>query len=119
MGGSVRPPDTPAKIWSKLAEYQQQSDALDYSLGRPGRVKDRGGGDSAASGTSSLPPLPLVASGSVAQATIAACMPMGILGLFGCDVNSSPANALVASGVGAGGKRPSRAPLGNLEFLVY
>ena len=64
MGESVRPPDTPAKIWSKMTEYQQQSDALDSSLGRPGRVKDHGGGESTASGAESLlPSLPPVVSG--------------------------------------------------------
>ena len=62
MGGSVRPPDTPAKIWSKMTECQQQSDALDFSLGRPGREKHNAGdGGATSTATSPLPPfLPLV-----------------------------------------------------------
>ena len=50
MGGSVLPPDTPAKIGSKMTEYQRQSDALDYSLGRPAREKDNAGDGGTASG---------------------------------------------------------------------
>ena len=104
MSGSVRPPDTPARIWSKMTDYQQQADALDYSLGRPGRAKGSGGDVSTASGTSSPPPLPPLASGPEAQAPAAALAPMGLYGLFGRAAALSP----VAAASGSGGMKAKR-----------
>ena len=60
LGGSVRPPDTPAKIWSKMTDLQQQADARDCSLGRPGRkmADADGGAASSAKLSPSAPPGP-------------------------------------------------------------
>ena len=69
IGGTVRPPDTPVKVWSKMSEAQQLADIADYTAGRPGKKAIGEGKDNAASGAvlpkpNGLPGVPASSSSS-------------------------------------------------------